>query len=169
MRALERGLVGLNRAACAALLAASCLLVFGNVVLRYGFGQSLAWAEEVGRYLMIWGALLAAGLALREGAHIAVETLPEALPPPLARLVRLVALLLAAAFLALVAWLGWHYAMFAWMQRTPVLRLPMGAVYLAVPVGAALMLLHLLLVAPRLLRGPSTDAERIAAMEAGSL
>jgi TRAP-type C4-dicarboxylate transport system permease small subunit len=165
----ERGFLFLNRFVCAALLAASCTLVFVNVVLRYGFGQSLAWAEEASRYMMIWLAFLGAGLALREGAHIAVETLPDALPHALARIVRMVAITLVAGFLALILWLGWNYAEFAMMQRTPVLRLPVGYVYLAIPVGMALMLVHLLLLARRYVTAERTEAEKIKAMEAGSL
>lgn len=166
---IERGFLFLNRFVCAALLAASCTLVFANVVLRYGFGQSLAWAEEASRYMMIWLAFLGAGLALREGAHIAVETLPDALPQALAKLVRLAAILLVAGFLSLLLWLGWAYAEFAMMQRTPVLRLPVGYIYLAIPIGMALMLVHLLLLARRYVTAERTEAEKIKAMEAGSL
>jgi TRAP-type C4-dicarboxylate transport system permease small subunit len=169
MTMAERGFLFANRFVCAALLAASCTLVFANVVLRYGFGQSLAWAEEASRYMMIWLAFLGAGLALREGAHIAVETLPDALPPLLSKLVRLVAILLVALFLALILWLGWQYAQFAMMQRTPVLRLPVGYIYLAIPIGMALMLVHLLLLARRYVTAERTEAEKIKAMEAGSL
>ncbi len=165
----ERGFLFLNRFVCAGLLAASCTLVFANVVLRYGFGQSLAWAEEASRYMMIWLAFLGAGLALREGAHIAVETLPDALPHVLARIVRAAAILLVAAFLALILWLGWQYAEFAMMQRTPVLRLPVGYIYLAIPIGMALMLVHLLLLARRYVTAERTEEEKIKAMEAGSL
>ena len=169
MNAAERAFLFANRFVCAALLATSCTLVFANVVLRYGFGMSLAWAEEVSRYMMIWLSFLGAGLALREGAHIAVETLPDSLSPALARVVRGLVVLLMAAFLALILWLGWQYAQFAMMQRTPVLRLPVGYIYLAIPVGMALMLIHLLLVARRYVLTDRTDDEKIRAMEAGSL
>jgi TRAP-type C4-dicarboxylate transport system permease small subunit len=98
-----------------------------------------------------------------------VDTLPEALPEGAARVLRGAVLAAVACFLALLIRLGWDYAQFAWMQRTPVLRLPMGLVYLAIPVGCAAMLLHLLLLAPRLVARPRGEAERLAAMEAGSL
>lgn len=163
-----RSFLFLNRLACALLLAASCTLVFVNVVGRYLFGVSFAWAEEVSRYMMIWLAFLAAGLALREGAHIAVENLPDALPRPLAVAVRAAALLLMAGFIALIGWLGWHYAQFAMMQRTPVMRWPVGQVYLAIPVGMALMLLHLALIAREYLLRPKDDDARVRAAELGS-
>lgn len=169
MIAAERALLFANRFVCAVLLACSCTLVFANVVLRYGFGMSLAWAEEASRYMMIWLAFLGAGLALREGAHIAVETLPDSLPRTPARLLRSLVVLLMAGFLALLLWLGWNYAQFAMMQRTPVLRLPVGYIYLAIPIGMGLMLLHLLLIARRYVLSDRSDEEKIKAMEAGSL
>jgi len=135
--------------------------------MRYGFGQSFAWAEEISRYLIVWLSFLASGLALREGAHIAVETLPDSLPEPAARLVRLLVVLLVALFLVLLAWWSWEYAMFAWLQRTPVLRLSAGMIYLAVPVGCVLMLAHLALMAPDFIRHARSDKEKVAAAELG--
>lgn len=163
----DRLLLGLNRFVCASLLGAMAALVFANAVGRYVFGISASWTEEVARYLMIWSALLAAGLALREGAHIAVETLPDSLPRPAAVAVRALVALIVGAFLALLVWLGWDYAAFARDQRTPVLRLSMGMVYLAIPIGAALCLVHLLIMLPRFVLRSATDAEKVHGAELG--
>ena len=38
---------------------------------------------------------------------------------------------------------GVRYAMLTWAQTTPVMQIPVGAVYLAMPVGFALLLIHL--------------------------
>ncbi|MCR0983812.1 TRAP transporter small permease [Roseomonas populi] len=164
---MERAFLFVNRFVCAVLLAASCTLVFANVVLRYGFGQSFAWAEEVSRYMVVWLAFLGSGLALRQGAHIAVETLPDALPEPAARLVRMLIVLLVTAFLVLLGWWGWDYAIFAWGQHSPVLRLSAGMVYLAVPVGCVLMLIHLALMAPGFVRQARSDEDKVTAAELG--
>ena len=164
---MERAFLFANRLVCGVLLAASCALVFANVVMRYGFRQSFAWAAEFSRYLVVWLSFLASGLALRQGAHIAVETLPDALPGPAARLVRLLVVLLVGLFLVLLAWWGWGYAMFAWTQRSPVLRLSAGMVYLAVPVGCVLMLVHLALMAPAFVRRARSDEDKVAAAELG--
>ncbi|MCC7282148.1 MAG: TRAP transporter small permease [Acetobacteraceae bacterium] len=163
----DRLLLSLNRFVCATLLGAMATLVFANVIGRYVFGVSASWAEEVARYLMIWSALLAAGLALREGAHIAVETLPDNLPPRAAIALRALVVAMVGAFLGVLVWLGLEYAEFARLQRTPVLRLSMGFIYLAIPIGAGLCLLHLLIVLPRLVR-PQTDEEKVHAAELGS-
>lgn len=155
----DRGLIAANRAVLAILLALMAVLVFGNVVLRYFFGHSLSWVEEVTRYMMIWLAYLGAGLAFRAGTHVAVEVMQDLLPERLRHSVRWLILLLAVLFLVAVAWLGTRYALFAWRQRTPVLGVPLGAVYLAIPLGCALAVVHLLLAARRI---AAKDFEAIA-------
>ncbi|WP_109075738.1 MULTISPECIES: TRAP transporter small permease [unclassified Azospirillum] len=142
---LDRGLLRFNRAAVGALLGLMTLLVFANVVLRYLFELSLPWVEELTRFMMIWVAYLGAGLALRAGAHVSVDLLQDAVAPRLARIMRIAVALSVLVFLVTVAWYGWIYAQFTMRQTSPVLELPLGAVYLAIPIGCALMALHLLL------------------------
>jgi len=43
-------------------------------------------------------------------------------------------------------WLGLRYSMVTWGQTTPVMQIPIGAVYLAMPIGFALLIVHLLLM-----------------------
>jgi TRAP-type C4-dicarboxylate transport system permease small subunit len=129
-----------------AMMAAMVALVFGNVVARYAFNFSLIWAEELSQYLMVWVTFLGAGLALRQGRHVAVELVQDALPAALGRALRLAVALLVAAFLIVLAYLGVEFVSFAWFQETPVLNVSFGIPYLAVPVGALLFLGHLLLM-----------------------
>ena len=52
-------------------LAIMVVLVFGNVVLRYGFNSGITLSEEVSRWLFIWCTFLGAIVALREhGQHV---------------------------------------------------------------------------------------------------
>lgn len=146
LRRLERAFVWLNQGLVMLMMMAMAALVFTNVVTRYLFGFSLNWAEETSRYLMIWVAYLGAGLAMREGRHVAIEYLQGLLPPRLAPYARGVVALLILAFMVTLAVLGVQIAQFAWRQRTPVLGLPQGAVYLAIPIGAGLFVLHFLIV-----------------------
>ena len=55
------------------------ILVFGNVVLRYGFNSGIAISEELSRWLLVWLTFLGAIVALREHAHLGVDTLVRAL------------------------------------------------------------------------------------------
>jgi len=62
----------LERWACAILVAVFCLVLSGNVILRYVFSAPLYWAEEVCIILMIWMAFIAASLAIGARQMIAV-------------------------------------------------------------------------------------------------
>lgn len=141
-----------NRWALVLLLGVMAALVIGNVASRYLFSHSFPWVEEATRYMMIWATFLGAGPALRVGGHIAIDSLPAALPPLAARLLRAGIVALVAATLVVMLWLGVQYAEFAWYQESPVLGWSLGRIYLALPVGAALMLVHLALAAPQWVR-----------------
>lgn len=69
------------KAAVAVCLAAMVVLVFSNVVLRYIFNSGIAVSEELSRWLLVWLTFLGAIVALRQHAHLGVDTLVRALPP----------------------------------------------------------------------------------------
>lgn len=142
---LEHGFVRLNQALIVLLMASMAILVFANVVMRYVFNQSIFWVEEFTQIQMIWVAYLGAGLALREGRHVAVDMLQDLLPAPLRRAIRWFIAIAMALFLATLVVLGLQIAEFTWSQETPAMGLPAGLPYLGIPLGAAAMLLHLLL------------------------
>ena len=146
LAAFDRALLRANRWAVIALLAAMAGSVFANVALRMATDRSLLWVEEGSRYLMIWLTFLGSGLVLRYGGHIGIDTLQEALPRHAAAIRAAIFAVLLAFFAAMVV-LGLRYAAFAWGQTTPVLQIPIGAVYLAMPIGFALAVAHLLLMA----------------------
>lgn len=143
----EQLLVRVNQGLVVALMATMAILVFVNVVSRYLFSHSLVWVEEFTQYQMIWITWLGAGLALREGRHVAVDLLQEALPEPLRRLLRWAIVLVMLAFLAVLAWYGGQIVAFTWNQETPMLGVRTGIPYLGIPIGAALFALHLVVFA----------------------
>lgn len=51
-----------------AALAGIALVILLQIALRYGFRAPPAWTEELARYLMVWGGLLGAASAFRRGA-----------------------------------------------------------------------------------------------------
>ncbi len=142
-RRFEAVLVAVNRTVVFAMMMVMASLVFVNVVCRYGFNFSIIWAEEVSQYLMIWIAYLGAGLALREGRHVALEMLHDRLSPALARKLRMAIGAVLLAFLGAVTVLGFQFAVFVWNQETPVLNIPLGIPSLAIPIGSLLFALHL--------------------------
>jgi TRAP-type C4-dicarboxylate transport system permease small subunit len=56
-------------------LAIMVVLVFGNVVLRYGFNTGIAVSEEVSRWLFVWLTFLGAIVAIKEHGHLGSDML----------------------------------------------------------------------------------------------
>jgi TRAP-type C4-dicarboxylate transport system permease small subunit len=143
---LEQVLLAANRAIIFILMSVMAALVFTNVITRYIFNFSIIWAEEVSQYMMVWIAYLGAGLALRQGRHVAIEMFQDRLQAPHARVLRAAIAGMVLIFLAALTVLGFQFVAFAWQQETPVLNISLGIPYLAVPIGALLFVLHLLSV-----------------------
>lgn len=113
-------------AAMAACLALMALLVFVNVVLRYGFGSGIAASEELSRLLFVWMVFIGATAAYPAGEHMAFTALAARLrrrPAALAvwtALLRLLVLLAAG----LVAWGAWQQVIVGLGSHSVVLGYP---------------------------------------------
>ena len=146
MEAFDRALIALNRWLIIVILAAMATMVFANVALRFLTDHSILWTEEASRYAMVWLTFIGAGPVLRYGAHIGIDTVERALPRH-AWIIRATIFALLAIFFTVMIVVGIRYSILTWAQTTPVLEIPIGAVYLAMPFGFALMLAHLALMA----------------------
>lgn len=62
------------------MLSIMVVMVFGNVVLRYGFNSGIMSSEELSRYFFIWITFLGAIVAMRENAHLGLDTVIRLLP-----------------------------------------------------------------------------------------
>ncbi|HEX6136266.1 MAG TPA: TRAP transporter small permease [Casimicrobiaceae bacterium] len=146
MRTFDRLLLAVNRWLVIALLGAMAVMVFANVALRFLTDHSILWVEEASRYTMVWLTFIGAGPVLRYGGHIGIDTLQHR-APRYAPAIRAAIFALLAAFFCTMVVVGARYASLTWAQTTPVMEIPIGAVYLAMPVGFALLLVHLALMA----------------------
>jgi TRAP-type C4-dicarboxylate transport system permease small subunit len=63
-----------------ACLVAMVVMVFGNVVLRYGFNSGIDISDEMSRYCFIWLTYIGAMVAMREKGHLGVDSLVRRLP-----------------------------------------------------------------------------------------
>lgn len=68
------------RVLVALLLAGMVVLVFGNVVLRYAANSGIPVSEELSRWFFVWLVFLGAIVALRDHAHLGMDTLVRRLP-----------------------------------------------------------------------------------------
>ncbi len=146
-RVLDRASDSLSRIAERLLILlgiAMSVVVILQVFFRFVIYVPFPWSEELARYLMIWMGLVGSFVALRRGRHIGVNSLVERFPPVLRRATAIGLHLVLIAFLALIAREGVNLAFFNAAQKSPAMMIPMLYPYLAIPVGAALMIVELL-------------------------
>jgi TRAP-type C4-dicarboxylate transport system permease small subunit len=132
-------------------------VVVTEVVLRYLAGRSLIVTEELSRYGMIWVAMLASVVVLRDDGHISTGT-PGWLSPAGQRIARITAEVLSLVFLVVLGVAGVQVLPAQLDQDTLTLGVSIVWFYLALPVGAFLMAL---VIAARLLgldRGGAADS-----------
>lgn len=151
MSALRRFVLGLDRllgqleaALLAAMVAAITAVTFAQVFTRYVTASPLIWTEEVARYLFVWITLIGAAAGVRMHAHFGLDLLRRHAPPMLRTLLGALTMLIVAAFLSLLFYTGIAETRQASLQFSPALQVRMHWAYLALPVGAALALWHVL-------------------------
>ena len=150
-------------------LAVMVVLVFGNVVLRYAFNSGITVSEELSRWLMVWLTFLGAIVALREHAHLGVDTLVRALPPTGKRICFALSygLMLYADWLLLAG--SWRQTIITAGDRAPATNLSVGLFYgagIVFGVSAGVILLYDLV---RVLTGAASEDDLVAVRESEEL
>ena len=131
-------------AVCVVLGAAMVTVTLLGVFFRYVLGSPLQWTEELARFLMLWLGFLAMNLAMRQGQHISIDFLVAKFPRPLSTVTAYAVDLMIAYFLVVLTVKG--YGMTAkTMMKASSMSFSMSWVYSAVPIGAGLTLVQLVL------------------------
>ncbi len=81
MQNLIDGCCSLLKWVIAMCLAVMVVLVFGNVVMRYGFNSGITLSEELSRWLFIWMTFMGAIVAVKEHGHLGTDMLVGKLGP----------------------------------------------------------------------------------------
>ena len=76
------------------LLSAMLVMILAQVFYRYVLNDSLAWTEELAKFLMVWVACLVAPWAYRENLNVSIQMFAEALPEGLRRMTEIIITLL---------------------------------------------------------------------------
>ncbi|WP_051089739.1 TRAP transporter small permease [Amorphus coralli] len=131
-------------AICIAMFAVMVALGIATVFFRFVVESSLAFPDELIRYLFIWLVFLGAAIALRRNSHAAIGVLVEYLPAPLKRGAVMLASLASAAFFAVLIVKGIELTERVGPQISPALEVSMAWVYAAVPVSGVFLLVYTL-------------------------
>lgn len=120
------------------------LIIGWQVFARYILNASPSWSEQASLVLMIWYVSFAAAAGVKEGFHIRISALVNALPGGPRKLIDTGAqLVVALVGIAMAVW-GGELIMRTWEHVIPTLGIPRGAAYLPLPISGALMTLFAL-------------------------
>lgn len=102
MNRFEEAVIGL-------LLASITLLVFVEVVMRFGFNTGISWVQEATLLMSAWFVLFGVSYGLKVGAHINVDAVVRHLPGIWQRIAAVVAVVLSLIYCAMFLYGSWVY------------------------------------------------------------
>jgi TRAP-type C4-dicarboxylate transport system permease small subunit len=119
--------------------------VLWGVISRFVLGAQSRWTEELATMLLIWASLLGAGAAFGDKGHLGVDYFVKKLHPDAQKIMTVVITFVVGFFAGAVMVYGGYELVsktLASGQVSPAMGLPIGYVYLAVPISGLFVLLY---------------------------
>ncbi len=114
-----------------------------QVLSRYIFGQASVQTEELMRYAIIWVSIIGGAYVYGEKGHLAIIFFADKLNQTLAKWVSIFIDSAVAVFSAIVLIYGGYQIVSATMiQISPGMGLPMGYMYMALPIAGFMFILY---------------------------
>lgn len=141
------------------------VLVFLNVVLRYGFNSGISVSEELSRMLFVWLTFMGAVLAMYDHGHLGVDTLVRRLPRTgqIACAILCDLMMLFCSGLLLIG--SWKQIGINWSNAAPVTGLPIGLIHLAAFVCSVGLIIVVAAHLLRVLTGRAGSADLVQVVE----
>jgi TRAP-type C4-dicarboxylate transport system permease small subunit len=122
------------------------VVVLLQVIYRYLLTQPLYWSEELARYLFVWISILGATLSVQRGGHFGMDFFYRMISEKGRRFLTLFIYLLMGGVILVILVQGIGLVQKTAAQQSPAMEISMGWAYACLPVGAALMAIHLLVI-----------------------
>ncbi len=113
--------------------------IFLQVVARYVFNHALPWPEELGRFLFAWIVFLGTVSVLQADEMLSLDILYQWIPKKAGAVLKWIVSLVMLGFLLVMMKGGYELMVRQASQRSVGLEIPMGVVYLILPLGTFLM------------------------------
>jgi TRAP-type C4-dicarboxylate transport system permease small subunit len=94
-----------------------------KIVMRYAFGDAVAWADEVTVVLFIWIVFIANGFVVDDRRQISFDLIYRHLTERSQRRIAAARIVLVGGIFLYALPAAVDYILFLWRERTPVLRL----------------------------------------------
>lgn len=102
-----------------ALIAIFGWLVFG----RYVLNDTPTWVEQVSLLLVVYIAFLGGAVGIREGTHLSIDFVREALPPRIHHALCLLADAALVVFAGFMTWQGWGLVLANTRRAIPMIHM----------------------------------------------
>lgn len=129
---------------CSVFLVTMISLVILNVFLRYLFGYSIFWAEEVATICFVWCVFIGASATYKHKMDIGIDILITTAPPRIEKLVRLMTKLTLLAINGYIFYIAMVFTKIAWTKPTAVLGISSAVFNSALVVGFGLITIYTL-------------------------
>ena len=126
---------------CVFLMTTIFIIISAHITARYVFNYPFFFAEEVSRYCFIFTIMIGASLGMRRNIHTRVVYFISFLSPRATRKLNILRGLCIIGFLVAIIYYGILLARKTMTIPTAAMEWPWGLIYLAAPLGAALMML----------------------------
>lgn len=131
------------------LLFIDLMIILFGVFMRYIVGGAPIWTDELARFLIIGGVMLAAGAVWVEGDHMRINIIEKLLKSRLRKILIIYQWILTIIIAIGAAIFSYRYAMSVSMFNTQGLGISRTIPMLSLPVGFALLAFHALLQGPQ--------------------
>lgn len=121
------------------------IVVLLQIVFRYFLNSPLVWTEELSRYLFIWISFLGWVFATRNGSHIRISALIDALPQLVRRALTLINAIMVIFLAVIMTWQGIIMTARSTSVPTTTLFFSFALVYAAVPISSVFIILYTVL------------------------
>lgn len=132
-----------------------------QVITRYLLNSPSSYTEELATYLLIWISLLGAAYALRVRAHLGIDVLVRRLRKDRQRTMRHAAYLVVIVFSLAAFVFGGSWLVYVTLdlnQLSAAFQVPIGYVYLVLPLSGLLMTYYSIIAMVELRRTPHETA-----------
>ncbi len=113
----------------ALLLLSMVVMIFGNVVLRYGFNSGIGVSEELSRYCFVWLTFIGAVSVMRRNGHLGMDAMTRVLGPRCRRVALAVSHALVVLCCVLMAMGTWQQHTINATTRAPITNLSLAWVF----------------------------------------
>lgn len=142
MKSIVKFLDRLEEVILISMFAGMVLIIFFQVIMRYGFNNSLSWSEELGKLLFVWLSWLGISIGAKRGEHIKITMLIDKLSFIKAHVLNIISEIIVMIICAITTYYGIILIIKQINVNYAGIKISMAWGYLAVVTGCCIMILR---------------------------